>query len=704
MALIGTIRKNGWILIATMALALGGFILMDVISNSQRYQAGDVNTLGKVNGTEIKYNDFETYRQLIYSKPDGNDFQVRTQVWTYFMEEALMKDEAEKAGIGVSKDELVDLQFGNNLSPVINDRFKGADGQVNRATLASIKSAIESGDFTDPTNRAYWATQEKEIIKERLQEKLTNLAVKAVYTPSWLAEMTFRENNDRINFTYVRIPYDKVQDNEIQITDADYSAYLKDFPHLYDQPEEVRVVDYVVVDVLPTSGDSLAARDVVAKLVEDLRASTNDSVFAATHSGVLEDSYKKKTFLPATVADTLLRLPLGSVVGPYLDGGSWGIAKILDRKVVPDSVRARHILLQSGTPNAEKTIDSLMGLLSAGKARFDSLAAKFSTDRSNADKGGDLGWFAEGMMVPEFNNVCFYKAEPGKFYKVQTQFGWHLIELLGKKTIKNESGVKALYVSQTIEPSKNTQQTAEDRAASLAQQAKTPEDLKTIAGQQGLQAISSPPVKANDYIFANLGSGDDAREIVRWAFNEKTKAGSVSKEIFAFRDPNGGYFESKYVVTALKAIAPKGAASIATLKNIPRVESEIKVRKKAEVIKGKIQNAGDLSAVASQWGVAVDTAKNASMMQTFLQAGGSEPRVFGAAFSLAKEAVSSPVAGNSGVYIVRPISDKPQSDLPPDLTLFRRQVNSTALSAIRMNFINAVKKAADVQDNRSRFF
>ena len=49
MALIGTIRKNGWILIVAMALALGGFILMDVMSNSQRYSAADINTLGNVN-------------------------------------------------------------------------------------------------------------------------------------------------------------------------------------------------------------------------------------------------------------------------------------------------------------------------------------------------------------------------------------------------------------------------------------------------------------------------------------------------------------------------------------------------------------------------------------------------------------------------------------------------------------------------------
>lgn len=64
MALIGTIRKNGWILIVMMTLALGGFILMEIISNAQRNSAGDANTLGKVNGEEIRRADFEKYQAL----------------------------------------------------------------------------------------------------------------------------------------------------------------------------------------------------------------------------------------------------------------------------------------------------------------------------------------------------------------------------------------------------------------------------------------------------------------------------------------------------------------------------------------------------------------------------------------------------------------------------------------------------------------
>ena len=699
MALIGTIRKNGWILIALMTLALGGFILMEIISNAQRNSAGDVNTLGKVNGTEIRRGDFEDYEKLVYANAKSNTFQVRGQIWDYFVESALINQEAEALGLGVDGEELKELEFGMNPSPIIADRFKGADGQVNRQQLASIKAAIEGGQFTDPLNRAYWATQEKEIIKERLQNKIITLVTKGMYTPSWQAEMAFRENNERIDFCYVRIPYDKVKDEEAPLTDADFSAYLKQNPHLYDQTEESRVVNYVSFDVLPTAADTLANREAVAKLVEGLRTATNDSAFITVNNGVLENTYKAKAALPPAIADTLLKLAPGTVVGPYLDGGAWTIAKILDRKVVADSARARHILLPTANPGGEKIIDSLQALIQNGRARFDSLAQQNSSDGGSKIKGGDLGWFAAGQMVPEFNAIVFYEGEQGKLYKVQTQFGWHLIEITGKKFIKNDSSVKAAYISQRVEPSELTQQTVKDRAVAFVQQAKTIADFTKLAAEQNLKVETSAGLKANDFTVGQLGAGEYSRDIVQWAFNEKTKASQVSQEVFAFRDANGGYFDSRYVVMALKSMASKGSASVATLKALPEAETKVRNQKKGEILKAKIAANTDLPGLAAQWGVEVDTARGTSMMQA-----GGEPRILGTVFTLAKDATSGPIIGNSGVYVVKPITEKLQVQVPADLTLFRKQVSSQAAAAVKSNLLNSMKRTADLRDNRNRFF
>ena len=701
MALIGTIRKNGWILIATMVLALGGFILMDIVSNTQRYGAGDVNSLGNVNGKEIKRSEFDNYEKLVYTNAQGNSYQIRTQVWDYFVQEAIISQEAEDAGLGVSKDELLDLQFGEMISPVIVERFKDASGQPNRAMLQNVKQSIDAGTFTDPMNRAYWAVQEKEVIKKRLEDKLMTVVSKGMYTPAWMAEMAFKEGNERLDFRYVAVPYDRVKDTEVAVTDSDYEQFLDENPHLYDQTEETRVLAYAEFTVVATPQDSATARSAVAALLEGFRNAKSDSTYVIANNGTIDGEFKRKTQLPFTMADTLASRPVGTIVGPYLDMSEWKITKILDRKVLPDSVRARHILIRNAQdPASKSTIDSLKTLVESGKARFDSLAVKMSQDPGSGAKGGDLGWFPEGAMVKEFNDVCFMTGEQGKLYTVSTQFGWHLIEITGKKFIKSEASIKVATIGRKIEPSKNTQQAAKDKALAVLQSAKKLEDFVSAGGQQGFFIQNSPMLKENDYNVGNLGSGEDAREMVRWAFNEKTKLGDVSPELFVFRDQTGGYFDSKYVVAALRTIVPEGKASLATLKSLQ--EAEVKVRNiaKGKFIAEKIKDNQDFSAIAAQWNARMDTVRNVSFLQT--QAG--EPRIQGTLFAMTAGQVSKPIVGTSGVYVISPVTDRAQVQTPSDLTMFRRQVSSTAIVNVRSNLMKSLVKNAELKDNRAKFF
>jgi peptidyl-prolyl cis-trans isomerase D len=699
MALIGTIRKNGWILIALMVLALGGFLLMEYMSNSQRNTQGDINTLARVNGKEIKRSDFENYQNIIYGNTQSDPNQVRSAVWDFFLEKTLMDREAEKMGVGIGKEELTDLQFGANLSPVIVQRFSDpATRQVQRATLQSVKTQIDEGNFTDERNRVYWKTMVDEIIKDRKQTKVMNLISKGLYTPAWQAEMAFRENNERIDYCYVRLGYDKVTEDEAKPTDEDYKNILKENPHLFDKEEETRLVDYLVMDVIPSGADTAAARETVANLLDGFRTATNDSAYVALNKGTFEDLYKGKSALPPIVADTLLRLPVGTVIGPYLDGDTWNIAKILDRKTLPDSVRARHILIQGQSPASEKTVDSLINLITSKRVSFDTLARRHGTD-GTAVKGGDLGYFANGAMVPEFNNLAFVTGEQGKTYKVMTQFGWHVMEITGKKFVKSESSVKAAYISQRVEPSKNTQQAIKDRAVALIQKSKTLADLNKATTEANTPLQSSLALKANDYQMGPF-VGNDARNIVQWAFNEETEVNDVSGEVFAIRDAAGGFFDSKYIVLALKSIAPAGTPTLAALKTNPEAEMLVKNRKKGEVLAAKIKgNSSDLAALAAQWQTKVDTARNTSFMQ-----GGGEPRLTGTVFRLNKGEVSPPIIGANAVFVASPLTDKPQMQLPPDLTMFRRQVSSSAKSQVTINLLSSMKKRAKTEDFRSKFF
>ncbi len=713
MALIGTIRKNGWLLTAAMVLALGSFIIQVYWDNANSGNS-DRTTLGKVNGTTIRYDDFDRYQKLIYSNADGEQiFGARDKAWDYFVKRALVSGEAEKIGLGyaddlgnygISEGELNEIQFGNpgNISPILRERY-ARNGQMDMGYLNQVKQALDGGQLESAQPQFFftWKEQEKEVVARRLEDKIVNMVTKGMYTPSWQAEMGFKESNERLDFKYVRVPYDKVADADAAVTDADYEKYLSENPRLYSQMEETRVISFVAFNVVPTTGDTAASRETVLKLVPSFRESKNDSLFMLTNGGTYEEKYKLKSALPAKAADSLLQKPLGTVVGPYLDNGVWAIAKILDRKVMPDSVSARHILLKTGTPGAEQKIDSFMNLIKTGKARFDSLAIRNSEDGS-AVKGGSLGTFAEGAMVPEFNAICFYKGEVGVLYKVQTQFGWHLIEITNKKFIKNETGVKALFFTQAVEPSKATQRSYRERAQTMMQTAKNVDELTALATQQGpgVAVQSTKPLKSSDFDMGMpLTAGNDARAIIKWAFEDNVKVGTVNKELFIFRDGSVGFYDNRYVVAGLKSIVPSGKANVATLKSLPDAVAKVLQIKKAEIIKSKLQNPTDLDAIAMQWETKVDTARGTSMMQ-----GGSEGRVIGTAFALAKDAVSAPIAGTGGVYILSPISDKTAAQVPADLTMFRRQMSSSAVVSVQTNLINAMKKAANVKDNRIKFF
>jgi len=702
MALIGTIRKNGWILIAAMALALGGFILMDVVSNTQRYSAADVNLLGKVGDTEIKRSEFETYEQLVYSDQRRGDeaFVIRNQTWTYFSERAVVEQLAKEMGLGVGKEELLDLQFGVSLSPIIAERFKDANGQPNRAQLASIKNAIEAGQFNEPQARAYWSVQEKEVLKLRLQDKILTAIGKGMFTPKWQAEMVFKESNERRNIIATRIPFGKITDDEAQMTDSEYSAFLKENPRMFDQQEETRSLVYIAFDVTPTPADTATAREAVAKLIPGLRETKTDSNYVLANGGAYAGLFFSKSKFPASIADSVVSRPVGSVIGPVLEGNEMIIAKIVERRSLPDSVKARHILLREVTPENERLADSLINMVQSGKIRFDSLAVQRSQDPGSATSGGDLGYFSSDMMVKEFSDLCFLRAEQGKLYKVSSQFGWHIVEVTGKKFITNEPSAKVAVLGRRIEPGKSTQQAVKDKAVALLQQVKSYNDLEAKATELNLNLQKSAPLKINDYnVGGGLGQGDNARSVIRWAFEEKTTAGMVSPTVFSFGDPDGGYFDSKYAVVAVKNVIPAGKSSVASLKANEDATTYIRDRKKGEIIIKKIQNPSDVFAVADQWGVTVDTVRGMTFLQT-----NNEPRIAGLLSTLATGQVSEPVVGNMGVVVFKPITDANKIPIPADLTMFRRQMSSQVSSTLYTTLFKTLMRENGVQDNRHRFW
>lgn len=711
MALIGKIRKNSWILVVLIGIGLAGFIVMDMTSSSNLGGGVGNLTLGEVDGVKLDQQRFERAYSLVYANSGGNVYNQRDQLWNYFLEEALVKEEAENLGLSVSNPELASLEFGPNYSPVIMARFQNpqAPGQIDVNQLNQIKQIIDQGDLTNaiqtgqlnPQFPAYWKYQREEIVKSRLQTKLNNMVSKAMYTPTWMAEMGFAEENDPVNFVYVKVPFDEIDNADVALSDEDYNAYLKENENRYTVDEETRVVDYVVFNVTATAADSAKLEKDIQELVPRFVESTNDSAFVLSNQGLIDPRYVDRQAVSPVVADEVFQnMEVGEVYGPYLDGNSYKAVKLRDRVVMADSADSRHILLSATTPasfdEAEKRIDSLKLVLESGAASFDSLALKFSQDPGSSSNGGKYENTTPNQFVPEYNQVLFLTGQLNKLYKVKTSYGWHLIEVLERSSTTTER-VKVAYLQKAIEPSKDTQNDVFQQASQFIGSNQNIDAVKESAAAAGLTVESSLPLKANDYQVGSLGATEDARQIVKWAYT--ASSGKVSPSVYAFQDPIG-YYDNKYVVATLGSIQKAGLPSVETIKS--EIEQQVINKKKGEQLASALTGK-TLGAIAAEYQTQVDTITGAKFSQSFLTGLGNEPKVVATAFNLEQDDTSAPIVGETGVYVIK-TTLKPTLSAPNNLPQIRQTMSSQARAQVASRLVPGMVKNANVDDFRARFY
>ena len=699
MALIGSIRKRSGLLVSLVALAVAGFLIMDMTSgkggrNGGLFDSG--NTLGSVNGKKINYAEFSALEKTMGQQ--GDAYGTRQQVWNYLVDNEIVSEEAKCIGMGVSPEELMELQFGapENLSPIMTNRYADRQtGRVNMNTIGQLKEMVTSGKL-DETQRQTWAQQEKEIIAERMRTKLSNMVSKAVYIPTWQAEQLFKDQNDKIDALVVKVPYAKVADGDVTVADSDFSAYIADNKGRFLREKEGRRVNYVVFAVPASSADSASYRQKLAKLVADFRAAKNDTSFTLANGGNYDGRYMRKSQASKAIQDSLFGGNIGKVIGPYVENGTYVLAKLVSRMAMPDSVKASHILVQGA--GAQKTIDSLRVLIESGKVKFDSVAVRFSSDPGSAAKGGDLGLFGPGMMVKPFNDACFVNSVIGKLYTVKTQFGVHLIKVTEKN--KNSDYAQIAYVYQPIEPSKETTNGIKDKVQEFLTKNRSVDALKAAAEADptlgGLQV--SNPVDDNSYDIGGGMTGETSRDIVRAAY--KAKVGEVFPTIYEFRE-QGAYYTSKFVVAGLRSILPAGLPSVNDIRE--DIMADVKNVKKGEVIKAKIGSSKDLAGIATMYGMKVDTVKAIAFGAPYIQGLGNEPKLSGALSTLAQGSTTEPVIGRNAVYVAS-VYNKAQSALPADLTALKTQFATEQRNAVRGRLIDSMKKKAKVKDFRADFF
>lgn len=702
MALIGKIRQNFWFVLIVLGLALAAFVVMDMTSANRGSAMNP--TIGEINGTKINAQEFSATENVLSQNANGQDVNQRREgLWSYFVDKSLVEQQVEGLGLNVPVPELIDLQFGQNLSPIIQQSFYNPNtGQVDRQQLAQVQNMILTNSAQmSPDFKAFWRVQENQIIANQLQNKLGNIVGKGIYTPTWMATQEFKEKNTRAQVAYVKVPFDAVADDEVEVSDADIKAYLNDHKEEYSNTEETRVVDYITFPVIATASDSAGIFEDMTLRTQELLVAENDSIYAINNGGSKPTYFYSDDELPAALRGVMSDLNEGEIFGPYLDNGLYTSVKLVAKQSVPDSVQARVIFRQAPNTNqpgvaAAKTyLDSIKTLIVNGTEDFDSLAITNSQDGS-ASRGGDLGYLTQGLLPYELDKIIFLDGNrTGSIYEAETAAGVFLIELTDIIQRNNNDKFRLANIISAIVPSKATQDSVLDVVNDFLSDHRKLESMRTGAQEKNHQILSAAPANVNSFVFGNFGSDQTSRDIVRWAFEDITEVGDVSPDLFEYQDPIQ-YYTNNYVIVGLSDIIPKGLSKVDAVRDY--ITPLVRNMKKGEAIKSAITSS-DLSAVATQYSLKVDTLSAVTMASNLIPSLGSEPKVIAAIFATAENTVAGPIVGNSGVYVLKPIAIAPAGEATSIPSLRNSSMNLNR-SKVQQALMGSLKKDAKIEDNR----
>jgi peptidyl-prolyl cis-trans isomerase SurA len=162
--------------------------------------------------------------------------------------------------------------------------------------------------------------------------------------------------------------------------------------------------------------------------------------------------------LPELFAKEVVNMKVGQVVGPLRAGNGLQLIKLVavkgeNKQPAVTLTHVRHILLKPDASmlpeDAKKQVNNIYQQLKSGKD-FAKMAKQYSLDTVSATKGGDLGWVSPGELVPEFEKTMNKLPLNQVSQPVKTQFGWHLIEVLGRKQQGDTAAVKKQQIRQYL--------------------------------------------------------------------------------------------------------------------------------------------------------------------------------------------------------------------------------------------------------------
>ena len=706
MATIQRIRQRSGLLVVVVFVALIAFLLGDLFRSGGSKFFGDPNVIGTVNGRDITRQELsQGMEELRAGNPEQyantTSIQLANFVWNNIVTEELLSAELSAAGMSVSEQE---IYFDIITNPNIRQNFAGANGQFDENMFKSyIAQVRDNRDASEQSVEMWtqWLSFERAVANQAQNFKYTNAIEKAIFMPAGLAETEINRGDAQHPAQYVYVPYIDVNEDEINVSDEDAKRYFNAHKEDFSQ-EEGRNIEFINFPLAPSESDREGVRAELASLSFEWLNVEDDSVFVNQHSDVrFQSEYYTTTELVGTGLDTLVDgQSVGFQKGPIDLGGAFAVVKLVDRKTVPDSAKARHILIPfAGATRADASVtrnpqeakvlaDSLFAYLEGNPSAFESVSEAFSSDVVAKEKGGDLGYFSRGSMAKPFENFCFFRKN-GSMGVVPTQFGWHVIQ------VTDQNGANDVYkigqIIREILPSDETIQTLYNQASGYAAEAQTAEDYRALATEKGFFLRPARNLGRFEEVVSGLGT---ARRVVRWAWDDDREEGNIG---LLENDGNG------YVVVVLTDKLEEGTSSFEMVQ-AQCLEAAKKDAKKALVLE-RLENASagaaTIEAVATAAGKEVRTL-SFRISQFNISGVGNEAKVVGTICGLEPGTLSPVILGENGAFvaITSPANPAPQIDYANMAQNTQRSIRNL----VGTQAYKALQDKAKIEDMRYMMF
>lgn len=694
MGIIGSIRKHSGIAVTVVGLAIVIFIVTGNDSVLNWFKS-DKNVIAEVDGVSLDRMQFadmidqEEAKIRFFAQDPSLTFNsdtekaLRDSLWANFVDEIVIGEQLKKLGLDISEAEVNDMYTGTFIHPFFmqNPQLRDSTGQYNRALMAA---QLKNYNKMDALNQSYWDETKRSITTDRLRQKYATLVYSGFYMPAPIAKQIAEYGSKGVNVSVVSMPYDRVADNEIQLTDADYQKYYDEHKEEYrNMSEEIRMLEYVTFAIAPSATDFAAAQDSAMSAWGRLQATPDSSkrlarvVKSETIKEFAYDSlYHRASYYPEIFREKVEASSVGTEIEPMQIGDKWFMGRVMNIENRPDSIRTRVMFVfsdklsssfQRDSARADVLSDSLLSELNAGRLSFDSAVANYCDIKINMtpDSLGDIRWQEEGTFDLVYNSIFeqIFRAQGVTFFKgineriVATpqggQFRFALPDELGYAIVKvtdKTAPVKKYrlaLIAQEIRPSKETISQIESAANKFLSESRNDKTFEENARKQNMQVMTAY-VRLMDDRLNNL---DNARDVVKWAFDENTEVGQVNSVVASF--------DNVYAVVMLKDVFQKGYYTLAQVRSNPsfnfeqlvRMEKRIEIQMaRAEKLAQSCKNIQDVAVSLNDSVVVLDSI---SLFADHFGGFGMEPRVQSVASVSKSNGLIGPIRGARGAYFVQ---------------------------------------------------